>query len=202
MLDYILARMIPVRDVIPSRTSPVVTLALLAAMGAACAWPAVREWWLPWAAHAVVVWLAGGTIEDRFGHARFAAFAAACAAAAYAAPIAAGHDSGLLWAACGAVAGLVAAYLVMFPRARILALVPIVIGVEVTDVPAWAVFGLWAILQGAGAWSLLAWTAPADAVGMATGVAAGAAAGTLGGRLLPRPDRMRVEWWDPPARRP
>lgn len=188
--------MIPVRDVIPSRTTPVVTLALLAAMGAACAWPSVREWWLPWAAHAVVVWLAGGTIEDRFGHARFAAFAAACAAAAYAAPLAAGRDSGLLWASCGAAAGLVAAYLVMFPRARILTLVPVVIGVEVTDVPAWAVFGLWAVLQGAVAWSLLAWSAPSDAVGMTTSVAAGAAAGALGGLLLPRPDRMRVEWWD------
>ena len=35
MLDYILARMIPVRDVIPSRTAPAVTLALLAAMAAA-----------------------------------------------------------------------------------------------------------------------------------------------------------------------
>jgi membrane associated rhomboid family serine protease len=84
----------------------------------------------------------------------------------------------------------------MFPRSRILTLVPVVIGVEVTDVPAWAVFGLWAMLQAVGAWSLLAWTAPADAVGMATSVAAGAAAGTLGGLLLPRPDRMRVEWWD------
>ena len=196
MLDYILARMIPVRDVIPSRTTPVVTLALLAAMGAAFAWPSVREWWLPWAAHAVVVWLAGGTIEDRFGHVRFAAFAAACAAAAYAVPLAAGRDGGLLWAAGGAVAGLIAAYLVMFPRARILTLVPVVIGVEVTDVPAWAVFGFWALLQGAGAWSLLAWTVSADGLAMATGVAAGAAVGVVGGLLLPRPDRMRVDWWD------
>ncbi|MFO7692882.1 MAG: rhomboid family intramembrane serine protease [Vicinamibacterales bacterium] len=194
--------MIPVRDVVPSRTAPAVTLALLAALGAAFVWPPVREWWLPWSAHAVVVWIAGGTIEDRLGHARFAAFAALCAAAACAAPLAAGRDASLLWAACGAVAGLVAAHLVMFPQSRILTIVPVLVGVEVTDVPAWAVFGLWAVLQGAGAWSLLAWSPPADAIGMAASVAAGAAAGAVACLVLRRPERMRVDWWDPPTRQP
>jgi len=201
MPDYILAHMIPVRDVVPSRTAPAVTVALLAAMGAACAWPAVREWWLPWAAHAVVLWLTGGTLEDRFGHARFAAFEAACAAAALGALRAAGHETDLLWAVCGAVSGMIAAYLMMFPRSRILTIVPAVIGLEVADVPAWAVFGLWAVLQAAGAWSSVTWSASADPVGMAIGAAAGASAGALGSVALRRPERMRVEWWDPPTRR-
>jgi hypothetical protein len=89
----------------------------------------------------------------------------------------------------------------MFPRSRVLTLVPVVVGIEVADVPAWAVFGLWAALQAAAAWSTLAWSPPADAAGMAIGAAAGASAGALGGLLLPRPDRMRVDWWDPPIRR-
>jgi membrane associated rhomboid family serine protease len=193
--------MIPVRDVIPSRTAPAVTVALLAAMGAACAWPAVREWWLPWTAHAAVLWLTGGTLEDRFGHARFAAFAAACAAAARAAPQAAGREADLLWAVCGAVSGMIAAYLMMFPRSRILMIMPVVIGIEVADVPAWAVFGVWAVVQAASAWSALAWSAQADPLGMATSAAAGALAGALGSVVLRRPERMRVEWWDPPIRR-
>jgi membrane associated rhomboid family serine protease len=193
--------MIPVRDVIPSRTAPGVTLAVLAALGGACAWPAVREWWLPWASHAVVLWLTGGSLEDRFGHARFAAFAAACATAALAAPVLAGRGVDPVWAACGAVAGVIAAYAVMFPHSRILTLVPVVVGIEVADVPAWVVFGLWALLQAATAWSAMAWSSQADTTGIGLSVAAGALAGVVGSVLLRRPERMRVEWWDPPIRR-
>jgi membrane associated rhomboid family serine protease len=190
--------MIPVRDVIPSRTAPGVTLALLAALGAAFLSPAVREWWLPWAADGLVVWLTGGTLEDRLGHARFGIFAAACAGAAAAAPAVLGHPPGLVWAACGTAAGFIAAYVLMFPRSRVLMLVPVVVGLEVADVPAWVVFAPWAFLQGAAAWSALAALVPADMLGMAASVAGGALAGALGSLLLRRPERMRVEWWDPP----
>jgi membrane associated rhomboid family serine protease len=193
--------MIPVRDVIPTRTAPGVTVTLMAAMAAACAWPAVRDWWLPWASHAVVLWLAGGTLEDRFGHARFSAFVLACGAASMAAPLSAGLAIDPVWAVAGATAGVIAAYLVMFPRSRVLTLVPVVVGIEVADVPAWAVFACWAVLQAAAAWSVLTWSPPLDAGGAAVGAAAGAAAGALGGLRLPRPDRMRVDWWDPPASR-
>jgi len=193
--------MIPVRDVIPTRTAPRATLALLATMGAACAWPQVRDWWLPWASDAVVLWLAGSPLEDRLGRGRFAGLVAGCAVAAAAAPAAAGWDSDPVWAASGAIAGVLAAYLVMFPTSRILTLVPVIIGVELVEVPAWAVFALWAALQAAAGWAALTWSAAADAVGMAISVAAGAVVGTLGGRLLPRPERMQVDWWDPPTSR-
>jgi membrane associated rhomboid family serine protease len=193
--------MIPVRDVIPSRTAPGVTAALIAAMGAAVAWPAVREWWLPWTSHAVVLWLAGGSLEDRFGHARFAGFTAACAAVAAAAPLPWGRAVDVAWIAAGAVAGAIAAYMVMFPRSRVLTLVPVVIGVELADVPAWMVFAIWAALQVAAAWSALSWPSSIDAAGAALSATAGAVAGALGGLLLPRPERMRVDWWDPPTSR-
>jgi len=196
--DYILAAMIPVRDVIPSRTAPGVTLALLAALGGACAWPAVRESWLPWASHAVVLWLTGGTLEDRLGHSRFAAFVTVCAAVALAAPAAAGRRVDPVLAVCGAIAGVIAAYAVMFPRSRILTLMPVIIGIEMVDVPAWVIFGLWAALQAAVAWAALTWAVPVDAPGLAIGAVAGATAGALGSLLLRRPERMRVEWWDPP----
>jgi membrane associated rhomboid family serine protease len=193
--------MIPVRDVIPSRTAPGVTLAFIGALAASAAWPEVREWWLPWASHAVLLWLAGSTVEDRLGHARFAGFAAVCAAAALLAPLAAGRAAGLAWAACGAVAGVAAAYLVMFPRSRVLMLVPVVVGIEMTDVPAWVIVGLWALVQAGAAWSSLAWSAEADPLGIAASVTAGAAAGVLASAALRRPERMRVDWWDPPTRR-
>jgi membrane associated rhomboid family serine protease len=193
--------MIPVRDVIPSRTVPGLTLALLAVMVAAFASAAVRDWSLPWASHAVVLWLAGSTLEDRFGHARFSAFAALCLTAAVAAPAVTGRHVDLVWAVGGATGGVLTAYLVMFPCSRVLTLVPVVIGVEVTDVPAWMVFGLWGVLQAAAAWSMHAWSAPIDGRGAALSAIAGAGVGALGGCLLPRRDRMRVDWWDPPTGR-
>jgi membrane associated rhomboid family serine protease len=201
MPDYILARMIPVRDVIPSRTAPGVTLALIGALGAACAWPAVREWWLPWASHAVVLWLAGSTVEDRLGHARFSALAAVCVGAAGAGPIAVGRSAALVWVVCGAIAGVIAAYTVMFPRSRVLMLVPVVVGVEVADIPAWIVLAVWGVVQSAAVWSALTWPAAADGLGIAMSASAGASAGVLGSLALRRPERMCVEWWDPPTRR-
>ena len=127
----------------------------------------------------------------------FAALAAACAAAAFTVPLVAGHHGGPIWTASGVAAGLIAAYLAMFPQSRILTVVPVIVGIEVTDVPAWAVFGLWAVLQGAGAWAALTWAA-ADPAGILIGTAAGAAVGALGSVTLRRPERMRVDWWDPP----
>jgi membrane associated rhomboid family serine protease len=96
------------------------------------------------------------------------------------------------------IAGMITGYAAMFPRSRILTLVPVVVGIEVADVPAWVVFGLWALLQTTAAWSEAA--APADVTPAVLSLAAGALAGALGSVLLRRPERMRVEWWDPPVR--
>ena len=195
--------MIPVRDVIPTRTAPASTLAILGLLGAAFTLAEVREWWLPWLTHAAAVWLAGGAVEDRLGHGRFAALALACLAVAAAALLGAGASGfGLPGAACGMVAGVLAAHLTLFPRSRILTIMPVVVGVELEDVPAWAIFGIWAVVQTAAAWSEATWSAPAALPGMAVSAAAGAAGGPLGAAVLKRPERMRVDWWDPPRRRP
>jgi len=191
--------MIPVRDVIPTQTRPVVTLAILAAMGAALAWPGVRAWWLPWAADGVLVWLLGGTLEDRFGRGRFCGFTAACAVVAGACLLATGHGPQPVWVGAGLAAGTASAYLLNFPRSRVQVLVPVMIGFEIAEVPAWVTVVSWAAIQAAAAWS-----APDgfEALGAAALAAAGgAAAGALGGLTLPRPERMRVDWWDPPNRR-
>jgi membrane associated rhomboid family serine protease len=189
--------MIPVRDVIPTRTRPVVTLAVLAAMGAALAWPGVRAWWLPWAADGVLVWLTGVALEDRFGRSRFVAFAAACAAAAGASLLAADHRPQAAWMGAGLAAGSAAAYLVNFPRSRVQVLVPVVGGVEIAEVPAWVTVVVWAVVQAAAAWSVPPGFEGVEVAALAA--SGGAAAGALGGLWLPRPERMRVDWWDPPS---
>jgi membrane associated rhomboid family serine protease len=188
-----------VRDVIPTRTRPVVTLAVLAAMGAALAWPGVRAWWLPWAADGVLVWLTGAALEDRFGRIRFVAFAAACAAVAGAFLLATGHRPQAAWMGAALAAGSAAAYLVNFPKSRVQVLVPVVGGVEIAEVPAWVTVVVWAVVQAAAAWSVPHGFEGVEAAALAA--SGGAAAGALGGRWLPRPERMRVDWWDPPNRR-
>ena len=190
--------MIPVRDVIPTRTRPVVTLAMLAAMGAALAWPGLREWWLPWAADGVLVWLTGAALEDRFGRSRYVAFAAACAAVAGAALLPTDHGPQAAWMGAGMAAGSAAAYLANFPRSRVQVLVPVVGGVEITEVPAWVTVVMWAMVQAAAGWSVAPGVEGVEAAALSA--AAGAAAGVLGGLWLPRPERMRVDWWDPPGR--
>jgi membrane associated rhomboid family serine protease len=176
------------------------TLAILAAMGAALAWPGVRAWWLPWAADGILVWLTGGALEDRFGRGRFAAFTAACAAAAGGSLLVTGHWPQAAWIGAGVAAGAAAAYLLIFPRSRVQVLVPVMIGVAIAEVPAWVTVVVWAVIQAAAAWPTPPGFEGPDAAALAA--AGGAAAGALGGLWLPRPERMRVDWWDPPRRRP
>jgi membrane associated rhomboid family serine protease len=190
--------MIPIRDVIPTRTRPGVTLALIAAMAAALAWPAVRHESFPWCLHAAVLWLFGRTVEDRLGHVRFAALILAGVAAAAAALFSIGSAATIPFAAASAIAGVTAAYLVLFPRSRVLTLVPVLVGVEVTDVPAWVIAGLWAVVQAIEAWSRAVWSGPEEGIAGAVAVVAGAIAGGVASAALRRPERMRVEWWDLP----
>jgi membrane associated rhomboid family serine protease len=188
--------MIPVRDVIPSRTYPGATVAWLVAHAASLAAADVRQFWFPWCVNMIVLWIFGSTVEDRIGHGRFVALYMMCGAVAAAASAAAGAISLAPFAAGGAVAGVSAAYFLMFPRSRVLTLVPIVVGVDVVDVPAWSLCGVWAIVQVATAGTVVARDAATGAVVMMAGLAAGVLAGGLGWLLFRRPERMRVDWWD------
>src|SRR5436190_251989 len=98
--------MIPFRDNIPSRTTPVITISLIANM-----------WYL---------WIFGDNIEDRLGHLTFLIFYLVCG-------IGAGIVHTVLNAettipsvgASGAIAGVLGAYVVSYPFARVLTLIPI-----------------------------------------------------------------------------
>jgi membrane associated rhomboid family serine protease len=195
------AGMIPVRDVIPTRTRPVATLVFIGAMAGALAWPAVRQWWLPWAVHMVILWLFAGTVEDRLGHARFVMLLGACMAAAGAMTSSMGWPATAPVAVTSAVAGVSAAYFLMFPRSRVLTLVPVVVGVDVVDVPAWFILGLWLLVQAVDISSRAVLPGPHDGIAGAVAVIGGAIVGSAAWLALRRPERMRVEWWDPPPAR-
>ena len=102
------------------------------------------------AGNMLYLWVFADNVEDAMGHLRFLLFYLACGALA-----SLGH-AGLhpasdipLVGASGAISGVLGAYLVLYPKARIL--VPIII--FPLWVPAWAVIGLWFVFQGVSALS-------------------------------------------------
>ncbi len=106
------------------------------------------------AGNMLFLWIFGNNVEDVLGHARFLFFYLACgtvAALAQVAVAAAGADQASLLipmvGASGAIAGVLAAYMVLFPRARVLTLVPILFFIRLIYVPAGFFIGLWFVIQ-------------------------------------------------------
>lgn len=90
----------------------------------------------------------GDNVEDRLGHLGFLLFYFGSAAAgATAQAIVAPTSTVPMIGASGAIAGVLGAYIVLFPRARILTLFPIVIVLTFIEVPAVLFLGIWALQQ-------------------------------------------------------
>jgi len=174
--------MIPLCDLVPARLRPVATIGLIAVQTSiAPAWPAA-------VLTAFAIWLFGPMPEDRLGRGRFVILAALGAGAGWtAAGLALGAASGPA-GVMGAAAAIVAGHLVLYPRGRVLSVTPVVVGFEFVDLPSWLYAAVW--LSAAP----LSAGLPLAAFGAA--LAAGAAAGAAAARLLRRPERMRVTWWD------
>jgi membrane associated rhomboid family serine protease len=106
------------------------------------------------AGNMLFLWIFGNNVEDVLGRARFLIFYLVCglvAALAQVSVSAMGSDRGALLVpmvgASGAIAGVLAAYMVLFPRARVLTLVPIFFFIRLIYVPAFFFIGLWFALQ-------------------------------------------------------
>jgi membrane associated rhomboid family serine protease len=94
------------------------------------------------------LWIFGNNIEDSLGHFRFFLFYLVCGLFAGVAQIVSGPDSPVpMIGASGAIAGVLGAYLILFPGARILTLVFIIIFVKVIRIPALIVLGFWFFIQ-------------------------------------------------------
>jgi membrane associated rhomboid family serine protease len=216
---------IPIRDVIPSRTTPLVTVGLILVNALVFLWmPSagtasyelfVRTWGvtpadfrLPdvltsmfvhaglghLASNMLFLWIFGDNVEDRMGHGRFLLFYLLCglAAATLQVLVEAGSRVPMVGAS-GAIAGVLGAYLVMFPQSRVLTL----FFVAFIEVPAALLLGLWFAAQLLSAIGALAIVGPEDMGGVAFWAHAGGfAAGAALVVLFRRPERMRVEWWD------
>ena len=166
--------MIPLRDVIPSRTTPVVTIGLIAlniivfvyelSLGRAVdafmlyygLVPAAFSWmnvitsmflhggFLHVAGNMLYLWIFGDNVEDRMGHGRFLVFYLLCGTVAALAQTIMSPDSVVpMVGASGAIAGVMGAYLVLYPRSRVLTWW----GFFVFWLPAWLVLGYWLIIN-------------------------------------------------------
>jgi membrane associated rhomboid family serine protease len=93
------------------------------------------------------LWVFGNNVEDRMGHVVFPLFyLAAGAVAAYTQALIDPNSPVPLIGASGAIAGTLGAYIVMYPRARVLTVV-IFFFITVMELPALVVLGVWFVLQ-------------------------------------------------------
>jgi hypothetical protein len=104
--------------------------------------------WLHLLGNLWYLWIFGDNVEDRLGHARFLLFYLASGLAAAAVHILSSPASRVpTIGASGAVAGVLGAYLVLHPRARVLTLVPLFPFFQVVALPAVLLLGLWLLFQ-------------------------------------------------------
>ena len=171
--------MIPLRDIIPSRTVPYITITIIALN--ALAWlfevslsPEVLEQflriygvvpadftaptlitsmflhgsWMHVIGNMWYLWIFGDNVEDRLGHGRFIVFYLLCGIAAAIGQIAIDPLSTLpTIGASGAIAGVMGAYFVLYPRSRVLTLVPLILWWELFELPAIVLLGFWFLMQ-------------------------------------------------------
>ncbi len=104
--------------------------------------------WLHIGGNMLYLWIFGNNVEDTLGRARFLFFYFACGFLAAAAQIYTDPTSTVpVIGASGAIAGVMGAYLVLFPNASILSIVPIFFIGTLMEVPAILVIGFWALIQ-------------------------------------------------------
>jgi membrane associated rhomboid family serine protease len=94
------------------------------------------------------LWIFGDNVEDRLGHVKYLVFYLACGWVATLVHGLANPQSAVpSIGASGAIAGVLGAYLVMFPKARVVTLIPLGFFIRLTQLPALAVLGFWFVLQ-------------------------------------------------------
>lgn len=220
--------MIPLRDVIPSRTTPWVTLTLIGLnvavfvheqllpadaiepffrtfglVPADFAWTNVftsmfvHAGWAHIGSNLLSLWIFGDNVEDRLGHLRYLAFYLVAGVAAALLESSANAGSPLpLVGASGAIAGVMGAYLFMFPQSRIHVLVFFLFYIDVIEIPAPVFLTLWFLLQILGGVGRVAQAGDTGGVAFWAHVG-GFVTGAAAALLFRRRARTHAEWWAP-----
>jgi len=165
--------------------------------------------WLHIVANMWTLWIFGDNVEDRMGPLRFIIFYLVCGVLAALTQVLVTPDATIpSVGASGAIAGVLGAYLLFFPTARLIVLIPILFFPFFFELPAVIFLVFWFFIQ---LFSGTAMLASSQQVG---GIAFGAhIGGFIAGMLLCRffvrrpvrrrlqPDEYGLEWaWDPRER--
>ncbi len=104
--------------------------------------------WLHVLGNMLYLWVFGDNVEDKLGRIRFFVFYLLCGVIASGIHVIADPTSAIpTVGASGAISGVLGAYLLLFPKARVLTLIPIFVFLQVAELPAIVVLGLWFVLQ-------------------------------------------------------
>ncbi len=94
------------------------------------------------------LYIFGDNIEDRLGHIRYFIFYLLCGIAAGVIHLYTNWDSKIpTIGASGAISGIMGAYLILYPRSRILTLIPIFFFIQFVEIPAFIFLGYWLLIQ-------------------------------------------------------
>lgn len=100
--------------------------------------------WMHLGGNMLYLWIFGDNVEDRFGKIKFIIFYLVCGLAATFSQLAVNSTSSLPnLGASGAIAGVLGAYILLFPQAQI----NVFFGRGITQMPALIVIGFWFLLQ-------------------------------------------------------
>ena len=100
------------------------------------------------ASNMLYLWIFADNVEDRLGPLRFLVLYLGCGVAAAVSQILIAPASTVpMVGASGAIAGILGAYLLMFPKARVVTLLPLVFWWQTVELPAFLFLGFWFLLQ-------------------------------------------------------
>ena len=104
--------------------------------------------WLHLIGNMWFLWIFGDNVEDTLGSFRYLLFYLACGLGAAGAHVLLQPASTApTLGASGAIAGVLGAYAILFPGARVVTLVPIFFFLQIIELPAMIVLGMWFVLQ-------------------------------------------------------
>jgi len=94
------------------------------------------------------LYIFGDNVEDHLGHLRYLAFYLLCGLASGASHLVLNWQSPIpTIGASGAIAGVMGAYFILYPRAKVLTLIPIFFFIQFVELPAYVFLGIWVLFQ-------------------------------------------------------
>lgn len=104
--------------------------------------------WLHLIGNMLYLWIFGDNVEDRMGHVRYLLFYLLCGIGAGITHIITQPNSHIpTIGASGAIAGVMGAYFILFPKARVVTLIPIFFFIQFIEIPAFFFLAFWFFMQ-------------------------------------------------------